>query len=98
MKRKIIEGRCYKERTKRGLFRMKKKSREDLEMDRYMKTLAYIDSEDDYCIYLMGKATEEILREKGEQLAAERRPVVYKPEANPAVWLSREYGDRFFAL
>jgi hypothetical protein len=98
MKEKRIEGRCYKERTKRGLFRMKKKSREDLEMDRYMKTIAYIAGEDDRCTELMIKASEEILRERGDQIAAKRGRIIRTPSENPAVWLAREYKGLYVAL
>ena len=63
----MIAGRCYK-KSKRGLFR--KKSREDLRMERYSRTLAYIASEDDYETDLMIETLKSIIKERDEAMMA----------------------------
>lgn len=68
MKKRMIEGRCYKKRTAKGVFRMKKKSLEELRMERYFRTLAYIASEDDDETRLMIEATKELLKETEEAM------------------------------
>lgn len=89
MKKKRIEGRCCKKRTQRGVFRMKKKSREYLRMERYMRTLAYIASEDDYATNLMIETTKEMIRERGEALTADDSCIGPAGD-NPAVWYGKE--------
>jgi hypothetical protein len=97
MKRRKVKGQCYIKGKQRGyLRRMRRKERESLEMDRYMRTVGDFYGED-HSAKLIGKLLSELREKQGGQ-DTEMRPAIQKPEENPAVWLSREYPDRFFAL
>jgi hypothetical protein len=89
MKKKRIEGRCYKKRTQKGVFRMRKKSRECLRMERYARTLAYIASEDDYATERMIETIKSIIKERGEALTVDDS-FRGSPGVNPAVWYGKE--------
>lgn len=65
MKKKMIAGRCCK-RSKKGVFR--KKSREELQMERYARTMAYIADEDDYATRLMIASTKKLIKEREEAM------------------------------
>jgi hypothetical protein len=91
MKKRKIKGRCYIKGKQRGyLRRMRQKERENIEMDRYMRNVANFDGEE-HCTKLVEKLLSE-MREKQGDRPTERRPVIQKPEENPAVWLIKEYG------
>jgi hypothetical protein len=96
MKTKVIEGRCYKSRKQKGLFRMKKKSLEELQIDRYNKTVSDFYGEA-HCTELL-KILRAELKESREELALERSQIIHAPEENPAVWLAREYKGLYVAL
>ncbi|PWV51498.1 hypothetical protein [Chitinophaga sp. S165] len=84
MKGKRIEGRCYKARTKRGLFRMKKKSREDLELYKYLHAFDYLDKSDACGITLVGDKPEIEIPEREGHNAAEKGRIIRMPNEEPA--------------
>ncbi len=86
MRRKIIEGHCYKRRTQKGLFRMKKKSREAHQASWHNNGIS-----DFYGEAFSTELIKELrakLKRKREEQAAESNKITRLPGGDPGVWLA----------
>ncbi|MCF6406902.1 hypothetical protein L3C95_28645 [Chitinophaga filiformis] len=70
MKSKTVVGRWFSEGIQKAFFRMRKKNREKIQLERYSRTMAYIAGEDDYETDLMIETLKSVIKERNEAMMA----------------------------